>query len=248
MRLTLPNQFEFVNTPSLKASRQVMAGGLMLLALVAFEVFNFDTTQYALANLLGNVSFAGLSWATILAIAFCAIDFAGLSRIFTPETGWKEPRAIWYLTGAWILGATMNAIMTWWAINLTLLNHDFGNEVLSRAQLLQGVPIFVAVLVWLTRILFIGSLALAGDQMWRGEQPATGAGQAATAPLQPVRLTPKRDTVSREQPVQPPTRVTDELTRIHRPAPPAERSPVSPPIPTSQTRRQPAMMEPPRHP
>ncbi|MCB9006283.1 MAG: hypothetical protein H6656_02705 [Ardenticatenaceae bacterium] len=42
--------------------------------------------------------------------------------------------------GAWLLGATMNAVMTWWAISLTLLTHDFGNEVLSREQLLRWVP------------------------------------------------------------------------------------------------------------
>ena len=60
--------------------------------------------------------------------------------------------------GAWLLGATMNAVMTWWAVSLTLLNHEFGNEVLGRETLLTLVPIFVAALVLLTRILFIGCL------------------------------------------------------------------------------------------
>ena len=48
---------------------------------VAFEIFNFDTTEFALQS-YWEASFLGLQWATILAIAFCAIDFAGLARIF----------------------------------------------------------------------------------------------------------------------------------------------------------------------
>lgn len=146
--------------------RKLIIGLILLIALVAFETFNYDTTRYALQSLLGDVNFAGLKWATVLAIAFCAIDFAGLARLFTPEQGSNEPRAVWYLTGAWLLGATMNAVMTWWAVNLTLLNHDLGNEVLGREELLRYVPLFVAVLVWLTRILFIGAFAIAGDHIF----------------------------------------------------------------------------------
>ena len=146
--------------------KHAVIGIILLVALFAFEMFNFDTTRYALSNLLGPISFAGLGWATILAVAFCAIDFAGLVRLFTPEgEDGEQPKEVWYLMGAWLLGATMNALMTWWAVSLTLLNHEFGNEVLSRAQLLQVVPIFVAVLVWLTRILFIGALTVAGEHL-----------------------------------------------------------------------------------
>ena len=43
---------------------------------------------------------------------------------------------------------------------------------MSRAQMLTAVPIFVAVLVWLTRILFIGSLSVAGEQLMHGAKPA----------------------------------------------------------------------------
>jgi hypothetical protein len=146
--------------------RKTAIGLILVVALLAFEIFNFDTTRYALQNLMGDVSFLRLRWASILAIAFCAIDFAGLARLFTPERGREEPRAIWYLMGAWLLGATMNAIMTWWAISLTLLSHDFGNEVLGRETLLKIVPIFVAVLVWLTRILFIGAFSVAGEHVF----------------------------------------------------------------------------------
>lgn len=158
----------------LNLPQKSIMGIILVVALLAFELFNFDTTRYALGNLMGDVRFAGVGWATILAIAFCAIDFAGLARLFTPERGRDEPTAVTYLLGAWLLGATMNAIMTWWAISLTLLSHEFGNEVLSREQLLRWVPFFVATLVWLTRILFIGAISVAGEYMFalptRGKQ------------------------------------------------------------------------------
>jgi hypothetical protein len=151
---------------NLDHQRKLFIGFILLLALLAFEIFNFDTTQFALQSLLGDVRFLGIMWATILAIAFCSIDFAGLIRLFSPESGSGVNKEAWYLMGAWLLGATMNAVMTWWAVSVTLLNHEFGNEVLSREQLLRYVPIFVAVLVWLTRILFIGAFSIAGAQLF----------------------------------------------------------------------------------
>jgi hypothetical protein len=153
---------------SLPISRQIVVGVILAVALFSFEIFNFDTTRYALDNLLGGVKFVGVGWASILAVAFCAIDFAGLAHLFTPERGMDEPKEVWFLMIAWLLGATMNALMTWWAVSLTLVSHPFvGNEVLSRAQLLDIVPIFVAVLVWLTRIMFIGAMSVAGEHLFR---------------------------------------------------------------------------------
>jgi hypothetical protein len=201
---------------------------ILILALIAFEMFNFDTTRYALESLLGEVRFAGFAWATILAIAFCAIDFAGLARLFTPEKGTDEPKEIWYLTGAWLLGATMNALMTWWAVSLTLLNHDLGNEVVSREELLRIVPVFVAILVWLTRILFIGAVTAAGERILsihlsRSESASTRTAiNRADLPTSP----PKRETtkpVSKSQP----------LPQQNRPAPASSHSRVRqrPPVP-----------------
>lgn len=139
-------------------SHRLLVGFMMLVALIAFELFNFDTTRYALSSLIGDIQFLGIDWAVILAIAFCAIDFAGLFRLFTPEQPDSSGQELWYLMGAWILGTTMNALMTWWAVSLTLLDRPLGNELLSRETLLKIVPIFVAFIVWLTRILFIASI------------------------------------------------------------------------------------------
>ncbi len=170
-------------------SRKTVIGFIMATALIAFEIFNYDTTRYALQDFLGHVSFMGVTWASILAIAFCAIDFAGLARLFTPEQAEAEQKAIWYLMGAWLLGATLNAAMTWWAVSLTLLNHSFGNEVLSRGQLLQMVPIFVAALVWLTRILFIGAFSVAGEHLFEPTQPAQ---RPSSQPMMPMSQRPLR--------------------------------------------------------
>ncbi len=164
-----PNQNGFMaraTDMALAVPRKAVVGAILVVALLAFEIFNFDTTRYALNSLLGDVSFFNLGWAGILALAFCSIDFAGLVRLFTPEKGLDEPKEVWYLMGAWLLGATMNAVMTWWAVSLTLLNHQLGNAVLSREELIAYVPIFVAVLVWLTRILFIGAFTVAGEHIF----------------------------------------------------------------------------------
>ena len=177
-----------VELQSTSASRKTVIGLILVVALVAFEIFNFDTTRYALNSILGDMAFWGVTWATILAIAFCAIDFAGLARLFTPERGADEPKAVWYLMGAWLLGATMNAVMTWWAVSLTLLNHEFGNEVLGRETLLTLVPIFVAALVLLTRILFIGAFSVAGEHLF--DLAGEGQTDAPAARPQPAREKP----------------------------------------------------------
>jgi hypothetical protein len=152
--------------------RPVVFGALIVTALIAFELFNYSTNDYALGDLLGNLKFLGIRWATILAIAFCGIDFAGIARLFTPEMGADEPKEVWYLFGAWLIGASMNALLTWWGVSLAILNHDtLGNAVVSRQTLLKVVPIFVAIMVWLIRVLIIGTFSVAGDRLFGKQDP-----------------------------------------------------------------------------
>ena len=174
--------------PGLPLTRQAAIGLLLVAALFAFELFNFDTTRYALDNLLGGVGLGGFGWADILAFAFCSIDFAGLAWLFTPANRGSRRDESAYLMGAWLLGATLNALMTWWAITLLLLGHPFtGNEVLSHAQLVNMVPIFVAIMVWLTRILFIGALSVAEDHLFSGaDGAATTSGRQRRDPAAKV--------------------------------------------------------------
>ena len=152
---------------NIRPQRGLAFGIIIIGALLAFEIFNYSSTEFALSDLLGDLSFTGVRWATILAIAFCGIDFAGIARLFTPEEGADEPNEVWYLFGAWLLAATMNAMLTWWGVSIALLNHtSLGNAVVERATLLKVVPIFVAVLVWLIRVLIIGTFSVAGDRLF----------------------------------------------------------------------------------
>jgi hypothetical protein len=138
---------------------------LLALALVAFEIFNFSTTRYALSDLLGPVSFGAIRWATILAIAFCAIDVVGLVRFFSLGQEGGAGLGAWYLVGAWLLGATMNALMAWWAVSVMMLNSGSpGNTFL-----LDYLPLAAAIIIWLTRLLFIGAFGLAAGHLFDGQ-------------------------------------------------------------------------------
>ncbi len=156
---------------NLKVRPSLAFGIIILTALLAFEIFNYSTTDYALRDLLGELKFAGLRWATILSIAFCGIDFAGIARLFTPQQGTDEPKEVWYLFGAWLLAATMNAILTWWGVSMAVHNHAIvsSQSVVEPGTLTKIVPAFVAIMVWVIRILIIGSLSYAGDHMFAAD-------------------------------------------------------------------------------
>lgn len=155
----------FLKSASLK--RGAIFGSILISALLAFEVFNFGTTSFALQDVLGNLKFAGFQWATILAFAFCGIDFAGIARIFTPEQGRDEPAEVWYLFGAWLLAAAFNAMLTWWGVSVAILHHTAeGGSLVGQAVMLKAVPIFIAVMVWLIRVLIIGTFSVAGERLF----------------------------------------------------------------------------------
>jgi hypothetical protein len=154
--------------PRINLKRGTLFGFMMFVALIAFEIFNYSTTEFAMTDLLSDLRFAGVRWATILALAFCGMDFAGIARLLTPEEDENRSMETWYLLGAWLLAATMNAMLTWWAVSLALLNHtSLGNEIISRDTLLSSVPVFVAMLVWLIRVLMIGIFTLSGSKLFR---------------------------------------------------------------------------------
>ena len=189
------------NQPKLALLRRVYAnrsgvfGGLLIAALLAFELFNYSTTEFALGDILGDLSFAGLRWATLLSVAFCGIDFAGIARLFTPEQGADEPAEVWYLFGAWVLAAAMNASLTWWGVAVAISQHTpAGSAIIGREMLTQIVPVFVAIMVWVIRILIIGTFSMAGERMFTlvAKAPAPTsyqpvASRLAQRPIRPVR-------------------------------------------------------------
>ena len=155
----------------IQVKRGVVFGLLIIIALVAFEIFNYSTTDFALTDLLGDLRFWGVRWATILAFAFCGIDFAGIARMFTPEGKVGEGTESWYLFAAWLIAATMNAMLTWWGVSIAIVNHEtLGNAVIARQTLLKVVPIFVAVMIWLLRVLIIGLFSVAGERYFGQDQ------------------------------------------------------------------------------
>lgn len=162
-------------------ARNTAIAVILIAALFGFEIFNFDTTRYALKYLFGELTFAGFAWGGILAFAFCGIDFAGLVRLFTPEQGRDEPNEVWLLMGAWLLGATMNAMMTWYTVSIVIANRPVSTHSVSQEDMLFYAPVFVAFMVWLTRLLFIGSNSIAAERL------VGKSGQVRTTPSRPVR-------------------------------------------------------------
>ena len=209
--------------------RGLAFGTIIIAALLAFEIFKYSTTEFALSDLLGELEFAKMRWATILAIAFCGIDFAGIARLFTPEEGNDEPAEVWYLFGAWLLAATMNAMLTWWGVSLAILNNEtLGNAVVGRETLMRVVPIFIAVLVWLIRVLIIGTFSVAGDRLFsqaenrvrQGQTPAprpvrTLGSQPAPAPTQarPAANTVAHSTANYRPATKAPSQPANSYTR-----------------------------------
>jgi hypothetical protein len=173
----------------IQPTQGMLFGVLILGALLAFELFNYSTTDFALSDLLGDLRFLDLRWATILALAFCAIDFAGLARLFTPPSGASQPGEVWYLFAAWLLAATMNAMLTWWGVAMAILSHtSLGAAIVSQETMLEVVPVFVAIMVWVIRVLIIGTFSVAGNRIFSQAELTYQAPDFAR--LQPLPLKP----------------------------------------------------------
>jgi hypothetical protein len=155
----------FVNIKNRKGLMYLL---IIILALMAFEAFNFSTTDFALSDLLGDLRFMGVRWATLLALAFCGIDFAGIARLFGPQTPENDTQSSWFMFGAWILAATMNAILTWWGVVMAMQTHSvLSVSLVDSSFISKFVPIFIALMVWVIRILLIGTLSKQGDRLIR---------------------------------------------------------------------------------
>lgn len=173
--------------------RGLVFGGIVLIALLAFEVFNYSSTSFALNDILGDLSFGPLRWATILAFAFCLIDFAGIARIFTPEEGRDEPAEVWYLFAAWFLAATFNASLTWWGISVAM--SAAGIVPFGQTSMIKIVPVFIATMVLVIRVLLINTFAIAGERIFNIQEFGTAlknlSGSVST--LDPTNVKPSSE-------------------------------------------------------
>jgi len=199
MNLTSDSSIRFKSTPYFAGVR-VRTGFvyalIILMSMAAFETFNYATTVYALKDLLGTLAFAGIPWATFLALAFCGIDFAGIASLIT-QPRQHDNKDAWYLFGAWLIAGTANAALTWWGVTMAITSHSPGSSVvISTSTLIKVVPIFVAVMVWVIRVLIISSLSTALERMTSGRRmpqhmvnpQARAAYTANRAPVQPAAM------------------------------------------------------------
>ncbi len=128
-------------------------GLILVLALLAFEIFNAWTINVAVHNLLGDATIIGIRWATIGAYFFCLIDPAivGISRwLMKPDQ--NEPTHLWYWTGAWLLLTAMNSVFTWWSVLLSMTEKGY---LPAEAA---PISVIAAVLAWVVRLLIIWSI------------------------------------------------------------------------------------------
>jgi hypothetical protein len=97
----------------------------------------------------------------------------------------------------------MNAVLTWWGVSVAILNHtsQAGGTVLTNATLIKVVPVFVAIMVWLIRVLIIGTFSVAGERLFsqadsrsyqRSSRPVLQPASSLAASVRPSLSTPFR--------------------------------------------------------
>lgn len=186
--------------------RGLMFGGLILIGLASFECWNYISTQHALLDILGELKFAGIRAASLLGFAFCAIDFAGIARIFTPEKGHEEPTEVWYLFGAWLLAAIFDATLTYWTVKISILSDPTKSIILAQTpKMVETVSIGIAAIDLIIRVLLINTFAIAGERLFsnaedplqpRVPHPAQPTIRPAYTPGSPQRPMPRQTPLS----------------------------------------------------
>lgn len=148
------------NLPFKRSARSSMALLSIFAALVVFEVFSYSTTSFALRTLFGNLSTGGMRWASLLAVAICCMDIAGIICLFLPVVNPTQLKRDPRLFSAWLLAAVVNTWLTWHGISLAIaIRQAQIGWVVDVEVLTKTLPIFIAFLIWLIRILLIGSLS-----------------------------------------------------------------------------------------
>jgi hypothetical protein len=66
----------------------------------------------------------------------------------------------------------MNAVLTWWGVSVAIVNHTSasGNAVVNATTMTKVVPIFVAAMILLIRVLLIGTFSIAGDRLFTTDE------------------------------------------------------------------------------
>ncbi len=174
MNLTATQRFARITNQLFKNVRtrsNSLYMAVIILALAAFEFFNFSATDFALRDILGNQGSGLLTWSTILALAFCGMDIAGIAKILASPKEDTGERSGWYLLGAWVLAAAMNAGLTWWGISVAIYNQPaHAVMIMDPMTYVTVIPVLVAVMVWMIRVLIIGTLVTSFDLVLKGNK------------------------------------------------------------------------------
>ena len=166
MNLTASQKISKFTFNALKKIQGLNGWTLVLFAsLGAFEYFSFSTISFALQDMMGMQGAGPLSWYVILSLAFCAVDLMGITFLLRddPETESNSPRS-WYILGAWVVVAAMNTGLTWWGVSVAVYNTPVENAlIIDPMVFVKAVPVIVAVIVWVIRVLIIGALVSSFD-------------------------------------------------------------------------------------
>lgn len=151
---------------AMKSKRASIFAYILLLGLVLFLLFNFRTTFETMSDMLG-----GDSNILLFSIAISIVDFAGLARLFTPETDMSdESTFIWIMLFVWLVAAGVDIILTaWWvAIRMEaagtsgMLPSFFGN------WMIVVFPWAVAFMEFAIRVPLVLLVGQYGDKLLQG--------------------------------------------------------------------------------
>jgi hypothetical protein len=203
--------------------RNIIFLGLLFIAWACFEVVNYTTTELAIFDIVGEVGAVlfGFKWSTVGAVAFCLVDFAGIARAFTPQEWSDEPQEVVFLTGAWLLAASLNALMTWWAVSMSIEANAQPHTFVDMADVLKWAPILMALAMLVLRVTIIGTVSMELEKFLHPELRE----KSSPTPTRVKRSSPKRKTrtttpkLRRTAPKTPRT-VTPRAT-LKRPEPPS---------------------------
>lgn len=154
-----------------KLAKWAATFGVILLGIawLLYMYVNYITTVESLEYMFGPAT-----WVTVTGLAVCVADLGAMARVFTPETGRKEPRWVAVVTIIWLMVTGFDLILNYYFIAIKMESH---NVVTPEAM--QGmthlIPFAIAFLIWAVQVGLAFAVALAIDNaMHRSGGSSTG--------------------------------------------------------------------------
>lgn len=155
------------------SKRMAGTSGIIFLCLLCFEIFSYSSSYEAIDRLTGMTT-----WATMLAFAFCAVDFAGLAKLVMPEMRNLPEMPLFFLSGAWVLSAIGDTSLTWFVVSTqtsTLTRHILVTAgVLSPKFFTTWLPLLVAVFTWGVQVFLVTRIGAITDKLVTEKEDAGG--------------------------------------------------------------------------